>query len=183
MLENNAITAPVGAISSSLPRHCTQAAIMPASLTCIANAVTASAIANTPKSAGESSRARTSPSANEATLVPRVPRMLHVNPRPALRPILSMCSVLVALAVASSDPLKPYLPPEWDELAWTAGVVHTGTDDVFQHDAGGLHRHHLAGPLVQALRHTGLNAGGTTAVARHFLLKAHAAIEPVLVEG
>ena len=41
---------------------------MPASLTCMANAVTASATANTPKSAGVSSLASTSPSANEPSL-------------------------------------------------------------------------------------------------------------------
>src|SRR5258705_4917441 len=146
-------------MSSSLPRHCMQAAMMPASLTCMANAVTASATANTPKSAGVSSLASTSPIANEPNFVPKVPIRLQVSPRPALRPILVMWSALESPGArsASSDTLKPDLPPERNELAWAACVVHAGADHVFQHDAGILHRQQLAGFLVQSLRYPRLS--------------------------
>src|SRR6478735_8369176 len=185
MLDSTAITAPVGAMSSSLPRHCMQAAMMPASLTCMANAVTASAIANRPKSAGVSSLASTSPSANEPTFAPKLPSRLHVNPRPALRPILPTCSAFVSpdARSASSDTLKPDLPPERNELAWATRVVHAGTHHVLQDDAGVLHRQQLAGLLVQTLRHPRLHPCGAAAVAGHLLLEAHASVEHVLVEG
>src|SRR5436309_1483953 len=125
--------------------------MMPASLMFMTNAVAASATAYTPKSAGDNNLASTNPIANVHILMPRLPSRLHVSPRPALRPIPSTCSVLESFAArcASSDTLKPDLPPERNELARTAGVIDACADNILQHDAGILHRQHRAGLLVQ----------------------------------
>src|SRR5215510_13003460 len=81
------------------------------------------------------------------------------------------------------DTLKPNLTPERQELSRTVAVIHTLAHNTIQHDAGVLHRKHASGFLVYTVVDAADDARSPAAMPCHLLLKTHAAIEPVGVEG
>ena len=62
-------------------------------------------------------------------------------------------------------------------------MVRAFTDDLLKNDAGGLHRQHAAGALVEATLDTTLDDGRPSAEPRHLALEAHPPIQELVVEG